>query len=225
MDNISLNNNMPVWYDYDSNMTKIVFLNTRSLRKHFEDIRCSRLICRSDLLCISETWFHADQDPSEYILHDYKEPHLVSIGTGKGLATYAKKSFQHVEDVTNATYQITKYQNKLCDVISVYRSSNAKSEKIVSDIRKLSTSNKLTIVGGDFNICVLKNKQNVLTNGLEKLGFKQLTSEATHIAGGGIDHCYIKQPSMNSTNPHREVNVSIQPVYWSDHDAIMVLYQ
>ena len=210
------------WYSADKDRTRIAFLNTRSLQKHFKDLQCSWTLCSCDILCISETWFKREQLESEYILKGYEHPHLVSVGPGKGLATYAKTSFQPVADVCRSNYQISKFACDNCEVISVYRSESAPYEDVLCDIAQICNDEKLTILGGDFNVCVLKNENNLLIKGLTQLGFIQMISEATHIAGGAIDHCYVRQAVGYTGSQLTGKNTYLHSVYWSDHDAILI---
>ena len=210
------------WYSADKDRTRIAFLNTRSLQKHFKDLQCSWTLCSCDILCISETWFKQEQLESEYILKGYEHPHLVSVGPGKGLATYAKTSFQPVADVCRSNYQISKFASDNCEVISVYRSESAPYEDVLCDIAQICNDEKLTILGGDFNVCVLKNENNLLIKGLTQLGFIQMIFEATHIAGGAIDHCYVRQAVGYTGSQLTGKNTYLHSVYWSDHDAILI---
>ena len=210
------------WCSADKDRIRIAFLNTRSLQKHFKDLQCNWTLCSCDILCISETWFKQEQLESEYILKGYEHPHLVSVGPGKGLATYAKTSFQPVADVCRSNYQISKFACDNCEVISVYRSESAPYEDVLCDIAQICNDEKLTILGGDFNVCVLKNEHNLLIKGLTQFGFIQMISEATHIAGGAIDHCYIRQAVGYTGSQLTSKNTYIHSVYWSDHDAILI---
>ena len=75
---------------------------------------------------------------------------------------------------------------------------------------------KTTIIGGDLNVCVLKQPTNYITKGLEENGFRQIVTKATHIEGGLIDHVYIKEgPSMKFTWVLEDF-----PKYYSDHDGL-----
>ena len=210
------------WYSADKDRIRIVFLNTRSLQKHFKDLQSSWTLCSCDILCISETWFKREQLESEYIFKGYEHPHLVSVGPGKGLATYAKTSFQPVADVCRSNYQISKFACDNCEVISVYRSESAPYEDVLCDIAQICNDEKLTILGGDFNVCVLKNEHKLLIKGLTQLGFIQMISEATHIAGGAIDHCYVRQAVGYTGSQLTSKNTYLHSVYWSDHDAILI---
>ena len=78
--------------------------------------------------------------------------------------------------------------------------------------------NRPTLIKGDFNLCTIRDRNNSLTMKLEKLGFKQLVKEATHIEGGHIDHCYWIDKKQIWESPKLE---RYSP-YWSDHDALLV---
>ena len=77
---------------------------------------------------------------------------------------------------------------------------------------------KITVIGGDFNICVLKNPNNLLTTKLKELHFDQIVEQATHIEGGLIDHLYIKKRKGEDIS----WVVEVLPKYYSDHDCICV---
>ena len=77
---------------------------------------------------------------------------------------------------------------------------------------------KPTLVTGDFNVCFNLNRNNSITNNLEKLGFKQLIRKATQIMGGLIDHAYwIDKPQIWDS----PVIDSYSP-YYSDHDILLI---
>ena len=126
---------------------KIAFLNTRSLQKQFRDLQCSWTICSSDVICISETWLNRQQHGSEYILKGYEHPQLVSVGPGKGLATYAMSSFKPITDVCHDNYQISKFACDHCDIISVNRSESASYEDVLYNITQIYNDEKLKFLG------------------------------------------------------------------------------
>ena len=218
---ISINQNLPEWYNPTSNCLKIVFLNTRSLRKHFSDIRCNWQICSSDLLCISETWLISDAH-DQFKLPGYESVHFVISGRGKGLATYTREPFAHEKDVNSSHHQITKVVSSRLDVISVYRSSSSPMKDIFDMLKPMIDNTKTTLIGGDMNTCVLKNSANPLTKRLEGLGFVQLVNQATHILGGALDHVYVRHPDGSVPRFWSKINIYPLSVYWSDHDAVMV---
>ena len=101
---------------------------------------------------------------------------------------------------------------------------------------------KATLITGDFNVCLKQNPSNNITTSLQKLGFKQLIGEATHILGnlgmvtffeenifitifwlidwlgGQIDHAYWRDP----TNLMKDPTLELYSPYYSDHDAILI---
>ena len=119
------------------------------------------------------------------------ERHLNSVGSGKGIATYFKSEKTFIEnDITKMNVQMTKVN--LCDVniISLYRSQGANNQEIVVCLEQLIDTDKPTIIVGDFNLCYVDQKENLIVKYLESHGFSQLVTEATHIQGGHIDHVY-----------------------------------
>ena len=61
----------------------------------------------------------------------------------------------------------------------------------------------------------MNESENILTVGLCNLGFKQVISEATHERGNALDHLYFRDMKKGS-----QIQVELQSVYWSDHDAV-----
>ena len=56
----------------------------------------------------------------------------------------------------------------------------------------------------------------MIDNTLRRFGFTQMIREATHEQGRALDHLYIR-------NMKQPIDVSIQSLYWTDHDAITVM--
>ena len=221
LNTISINQNLPEWYNPTSNCLKIVFLNTRSLNKHFSDIQCNWQICTSNLLCVSETWLTTHSNDL-LKLPGYETANFVIAGHGKGLTSYTKDPFHHNRDVNSRNYQITQVVSPKLDVLSVYRSSSSSMQDVLNELGAMIDRNKTTLIGGDMNACVLKNPKNPLTKGLEGLGFAQLVDQATHNLGGALDHVYVRHPDGSAAREWPTINVLPLSVYWSDHDAIMV---
>ena len=72
---------------------KIASLNTSSLKKHFEDIKCDKHLITADVVCLQETWLAPDSDiGNKYVLENF-QCYVNSYGIGKGIATYSNKEF------------------------------------------------------------------------------------------------------------------------------------
>ena len=226
LEKVSINNNLPPWYDHELQFVRIIFLNTRSHKKHYIDVKNSELVKMSDLILLGEGWLTETDNETSYILPNYNKPKCVVAGRGKGLVTYYNNNFKHIQDTNKENCQMTLLESDLVNVISVYRSKEAPLFDTLSDIIKLWNlvdKHKPCIVGGDFNICA--DQDNTLTSGLETLGFKQQIKQATHEQGNIIDHLYYRSHTLAYADSDKFVKpeISLQSVYWSDHDAITVM--
>ena len=95
LEEICINNNPSSW-DMQSTpgVTKISFLNTRSLVNKFENIRCDFSLHQSDIIILVETWIPERTEKKQYELKNF-EAHLNSSGRGKGIAVYTKKECEY----------------------------------------------------------------------------------------------------------------------------------
>ena len=214
--NKSMNKNPSSWEKNDDTSIKILSLNCQSLKHKIPHIRDDLLLIKSDVICLSETWLLSDEVTEDLQINGYKLD-LNSIGHGKGLATYIKANkLMQSDNIKEETFQLTKLTSPSVDVISVYRSKKS-SQGIAKHLLKLIDLEKITVICGDFNICFKDDRQNWLIKFLEELGFQQLNREATHIAGGHIDHVYV--------NKQADVDVSLYSPYYcaKDHDALLMV--
>ena len=72
-----------------------------------------------------------------------------------------------------------------------------------------------TVVVGDINENGMK--QGTIATELQCHGLKQLVKEPTHIFGKALDHVYVNKPS-------KVISVQVKQTYFSDHDAVIVMY-
>ena len=212
LEDISINNNPTAWFKEDENYIKISSQNVYKLDRHFEDLKSDVALMKSSLICCIETWL----DPKKadnYKIEGYST-YLNSVGQGKGLAIFSKPSFSHERDSNGASFQITKMTSVDLDVICVYRSSDGNKTELLSQLLQIVTFNKATYICGDFNICLFREPQNVLTDTLKENNFVQIVENPTFKIGSLLDHGYIRQ-----TNPF---TVTTYAPYWSDHDAVLL---
>ena len=66
------------------------------------------------------------------------------------------------------------------DIIGVYISPKADHNKVIANLKLLINTKHPTVIMGDLNICLMKNKENPITNFLTSVGCTQLVKEATH---------------------------------------------
>ena len=127
-----------------------------------------------------------------------------------------KKKIKKIKQKRIQDIRLTKMTSEKLDVIGIYRSKEGNLMNLISYLEDLINDEKTTILGGDMNICLLKKPNNYATEGLTKIGFKQIVTKATHIEGGLIDHVYIKEgPSMKFSWVLEDF-----PKYYSDHDGL-----
>ena len=141
-------------------------------------------------------------------------------GKGKGIALFFRQNIQFDENIYTASeLQLATVDHKGAKLVNVYRSSQGsltELKKVIDD--KVSSAHGVVI--GDFNLCARIQKKNQVTSHLEKIGFLQKVTEATHIQGRIIDHCYVKE-----SEEFRMKDLKLYSPYYSDHDAILVVFQ
>ena len=223
MHKISINRNLPVWYDSDGSKLKVALINAWSMPKHFEDIKADQALLKASVICVTETWMQDHHKPEQFTLEGYSPPHFNSRGKGKGLCIFFKEEYSLKMFFTEDLYQISQISSPTTDIICVYRSDKADSKKIAEQLKRMIEveSNKTCIVLGDFNLCYNEDKENVITKTLEKdpLNFRQYVQNPTRVSGRIIDHVYISLKDPYSA--HAPV-INQRSIYYSDHDNILI---
>ena len=87
---------------------------------------------------------------------------------------------------------------------------------MVDSLEQLLDLERLTLITGDVNICLDKKPNNLITTSLHDLGFQQLVTSPTHVAGGRIDHAYLRKPEDHQTSCH----LNQYSPYYSDHNGL-----
>ena len=143
-------------------------------------------------------------------------------GRGKGAAIFQKEELiGTVEAIVERSLQIMKIEFDKLDVVNVYRSGDKSLFQTAEILRDFLSPKKATLVSGDFNVCLRENKNNQITKTMERLGFRQMVTEATQIEGRLIDHVYWRDYQHNWKDPDME---RYSP-YYSDHDAFLITLQ
>ena len=188
---VSKNNNPTEWKskkDKDSKI-RISFLNSRSIKNKFENIKSDRCLLVSDIIFLSETWIEENANVTEYSIKEYIA-NFNSKGRGKGIASYYKENFKHVMNIKCDGFSVSKLESKNMDIICLYRSQGANDKDLIEKLKMIIDKGKTTIIGGDLNVCLRANPENYITKSVTEHGFKHIVTESTHIDGGVIDHIY-----------------------------------
>ena len=216
---VSINNNPNLWdKESKSNVTKVSYLNTRSIVNKFGNIESDLSLQKSNVLILAETWIEENSGSSmKYKLKSY-ETHLNSCGRGRGLAVFCKPGYENISDHNKENIDITKIEVEGINVIAIYRSKDSSLVSLISKLQDIIDFSKSTLIIGDMNICNRKMDKNELRRFLEENSFKSIVTKATHIEGGHINHAYI----MNVGNYEEIPEIEIIPKYYSDHDALCI---
>ena len=213
---VSVNRNQTPWEAEDNSKTKLSFLNCRSIKNKFENIREDKCLLKSDVMILMETWLEPEDRNVEYRLPDY-QANFISQGKGKGIATYNKNTlFEHRNNISGHGFSIVKLESTDVIIIGVYRSNDGKNRDFLKEINLLVMEKKFCVIGGDFNINILNSMDRYLTCELNKMGFTQIVKKPTHIDGGLIDHIYVRQGKDKMFTWVLEHF----PKYYSDHDGL-----
>ena len=185
MDKVSINRNPCNWMNPNTPGLKVGSFNTRSLRKHIEDIRADPVLMQSDILFVQETWLETwEEELEQYQLEGYRA-HFASQGRGKGLAAFVKEGVRRIIGISRfgePNLQMVKVDMANVEVIGIYRSQEEPLHRLNQILRGFVNPRKDTLIVGDVNICA--NKPNDLGNYLRRERFHQLVTLPTHICGG-----------------------------------------
>ena len=165
---------------------------------------------------LAETWLGEGQPTHTLTLSDF---HLenVSVGHGKGVANYCKKSLVsgHTAAAVSESFQVLRVRVSGVDVITVYRSEGYNIPAVALRVQELIDEcgeDARVVIVGDLNFP--GDETNNFTYVLSRRGFKQIVKEPTHLGGRCIDHCYVKDPD--------NVQHFMHSVYYSDHTALCI---
>jgi exonuclease III len=217
MNERSRNSNPSPWMKKSMNTIKVAALNVMNLKNNLKDVAKDPTLTQADIINLSETWITSQDNVADLQIEGYQAS-FNSVGKGKGIMSFFKPDVFSPDSVTHHQLpgaQISKYESDNVDVIHVYRSQDQPIAPIMEIILSLLNLNKTMVVCGDFNICLKKSPNNSVTQELTSMGMVQLTKEATHIAGGHIDHMY-----LNKTKPETTAVQERYSPYYTDHDAL-----
>ena len=115
-----------------------------------EHLRIDPTLLKADIIHLCETWIHPNQESQAQFQLDGFTAHFVSVGNGRGLATYTRGAFRHQEDRVNENCQITKFSSGSIDSIHIYRFLAIYLIDIVYVINIVDASNIFTNISQTF---------------------------------------------------------------------------
>ena len=213
---ISFNSNPGVWGKTSPEVFKIASLNIAGLNTHYADLLADCKILKGDVIQLQETSLIPENYGSfDYDLPGFPETSHISKGNGKGITTYSRHFSRDSYMDSDNTMQIQKKTFVRLDVINVYRSQNGNHHELIEKLDKMIDKKRFCIITGDFNLCGLNERRNLVTSFLERQGFSQLVKDATHIQGRVIDHVYVNDAAC-------VLEIERFSPYYSDHDGLLI---
>ena len=130
---ISFNRNPTPWYSKNDAL-HIASFNCAGLLPHIADIRMDQKLLNADLIQMQETSLLMDDQSLASCQIPGYHAHFSSVGNGKGVATYTRKSMGY-RSTKESNFQIATLRGDV-DVINVYRSSGANLTAVMDALEK-----------------------------------------------------------------------------------------
>ena len=108
---------------------KLVSVDIRTMRKHFEDLVEEPAILECDVILVQQTCLKKDECNMRYSIGNFTS-HFNSYGERKDIAIYYSDYFIHESDVSKEDYQISNIKSEKYDILCVYQLSNIQPAKL-----------------------------------------------------------------------------------------------
>ena len=211
-----LENAINVEHNSEKKYFEIVSMNVLSLRKHYVDLLRRFENKNVNVINFQETWLEPNTDASKYSIGNMI-PHLNSMGRGKGLATYVEEGFiLRGEFICEEKCQLIKVSNKDLEIVNIYRSQECNTRVFQDKLQYVVDTSRPTIVCGDTNIDISRDRGHGFVEFMESLGFTQMVTWPTHARGGLLDHVWVTEGLRD------KVEVKQEAIYFSDHDILTI---
>ena len=207
----------------------IVLLNIRSLPKHSSDIKFDKKTFNCDMLLFTETQLRTSDLDND--IQDHLHPFILNRQDShdrysrlafctKTTVNISEKEYFPVINGLMFTTVFTGRGNCEMRFLLLYRKQASNVQDFVNDLNHIVNWYTIDVILGDFNINYFDEKESqYLKNILENtLGYQQIVSKPTFLSGSLLDHVYIKPHKFKS------VDNSVIGVYYSDHDAVKILF-
>ena len=214
----------------DDPIIPIVLLNIRSLRKHSIDLKFDKKIFNCDMLLLTETQLtpsDSDNDIKDHLYpfilnrQDNSDSRYCSLAfCNKTTLSISEKEYLPVINALMFTAVFSTRENCEIRFLFLYRKQDSNVHDFVNNLNHITNWYRIDVILGDFNINYFDEKESHhLKNILEStLGYQQIVSKPTFLSGSLLDHVYIRSQKFKS------VDNSVIEVYYSDHDAVKILF-
>ena len=194
---------------------KIAHINIKSLRKHFNDLTRDHTIMQADVICLSETWLHENEQLESFQIPDFTL-YTMSNGRGKGAAIYCKGEllFPTINRFSGRDYSLVIVCVENCIIASLYLSNDhEKSSELFFILSQFVLETEMPcVIVGDFNS--EPTKTFYIYKYLNIYNFTQYVRYPTFDGGSCLDHFY--------SNVEPEFFCQ-HAVFFSDHDCLCAI--
>ena len=212
----------------DPSVLHITLLNTRSLNKHYQDIKCDKYLVQSDVICLTETQIKENQNTEKIskAFDDFKITYNNDSHRYSSLAVLLKKPLELVTctaipNMLMFSIKKEEFSNQPVYILLIYKKQEMSTQSLCEILTYfVNSENNLQIVLGDFNINAFEENgdNHMITSALRN--FKLVVNEPTHISGSLIDHVYVRESFLQEVS----FNSVIKNTYFSDHDAFQISF-
>ena len=212
-------------YDYPQHTLKVVYNNTRSFKKYYDDIRINDNILGADVAIFAETRFSGNEQLQNYALKGFQVTSLPHEVTGKkyhGLLLYVRNELHLISGKTFPGNKCEAIFVKLLKngqthvIVGLYISPGIDSKTLGDFLNEVMTytiqHDGIVTLIGDFNIDASDSVNNSLFAKMKQIyNLTQHMSKSTTIHQTTID--------LIMSNAANIITGSIY-AYWSDHYII-----
>uniref|UniRef100_A0A7M5V9S6 ATP-dependent DNA helicase n=2 Tax=Clytia hemisphaerica TaxID=252671 RepID=A0A7M5V9S6_9CNID len=199
----------------------ISLLNVRSFKKHVIDMVHSDTLISSDLICLTETQLSPSSETNDIdeSLQNFKiDYNNNSVNRFQNTACCANSSIEILEcqkaaGYTQIMFKKETFSEQPITLLLLYKPPNFSRNTFLEELRTL-LYDEVQIILGDFNIDALDAANEDLADVLSS--YKLIVNEPTHLAGGLLDHVYLKKTYLDK----KEVQCFVKDIYFSDHDGV-----
>ena len=201
----------------------ICLLNIRSLKKHCLDLSNDPILCKCDVLALTETQLLASVPNgdinsilSEFSVHrqDHTDKFLSLAVCYKDAITLCDT--EYFPSINGLRFLLNNSSGNTLSCLLLYRKHGGNIQQFITCLNYIITSLDIDVIFGDFNIDYF-NEKNIspLKVLAESLNYVQLVTKPSFISSGSLlDHVYVKQSISNT------IDGNVISVYYSDHEAV-----
>ena len=207
----------------------ITVLNTRSLKKHYLDVRYDSKIVESDIMAFTESRLKDLHDTNDIenalsefqiIFQNQSNDFLslaICVNSDQAVVASDKRFFPEVNGVL---VDLSKEKIRV-NMLLLYHPKDMDPLLFCKNVENVVSSHEIKIVLGDFNInCYDETDSQHLKQIMNAANDSKIVKGTTFVSSGSLlDHVYMKQ---NLLDNFKDIKCEVKSVYYSDHDSVQI---